>query len=216
MDRSMDFSSTRFFDLSGAILGDHRTEAIKVGSHWCYGTKSTEMARAMQCWCPKLLCGRVTVASVKNFQLIAAKPTGGSRSPNCRLNLNQPNRIGTRSFSVWKGCEDMFTMDYRYPPFSLPGFRHMPEQLRHRSLVNSGSQRKYTTMVRAAISLGQVACCSRAFAGTGAKSGRSGYGSQPQSATVGRADEPATRRWSAGLSDPGRSNLIGSSGGRGE
>ncbi|KAG0489718.1 hypothetical protein HPP92_006581 [Vanilla planifolia] len=86
------------------------------------------------------LRGRVTVASEEtsnsspaNQPAVAGAPTPSQPQPT---QSDQDKIISP----VWKGCRDMFTMDYRNPPFSSPGFRHMPEQLRHQArFVNSGS-----------------------------------------------------------------------------
>ncbi|MQM13645.1 hypothetical protein Taro_046571 [Colocasia esculenta] len=66
----------------------------------------------LQCWCLNFH-GRVTVASVKNFQLVAAAdPT-------------QPGGVGdeeTVLLQFGKVAEDMFTMDYRHPLSAFQAF----------------------------------------------------------------------------------------------
>ncbi|CBI18204.3 unnamed protein product, partial [Vitis vinifera] len=63
----------------------------------------------LQCWCLNFR-GRVTVASVKNFQLIAAtQPAAASDHDKIIL---QFGKVG----------KDMFTMDYRYPLSAFQAF----------------------------------------------------------------------------------------------
>jgi len=68
----------------------------------------------LQCWCLNFR-GRVTVASVKNFQLVAAgEPAGpGQSGPDLdKQVLLQFGKVGN----------DMFTMDYRYPLSAFQAF----------------------------------------------------------------------------------------------
>ncbi|CAM6128581.1 unnamed protein product [Calypogeia fissa] len=67
----------------------------------------------LQCWCLNFR-GRVTVASVKNFQLVAAtepNQTSAQTSDHDKV-LLQFGKIG----------KDMFTMDYRYPLSAFQAF----------------------------------------------------------------------------------------------
>ncbi|KAJ3681502.1 hypothetical protein LUZ60_015991 [Juncus effusus] len=78
MDRSMDFSSARFSDImGGSFEGETRKELPLV-----LRNKAPRWHEQLQCWCLNFR-GRVTVASVKNFQLIAAvgPTTGGPQMP---------------------------------------------------------------------------------------------------------------------------------------
>ncbi|CAI5459208.1 unnamed protein product [Closterium sp. Yama58-4] len=62
----------------------------------------------LQCWCLNFR-GRVTVASVKNFQLIEG---GGPGNDSDKPVLLQFGKIG----------KDTFTMDYRYPLTAFQAF----------------------------------------------------------------------------------------------
>ncbi|KAK6132430.1 hypothetical protein DH2020_033827 [Rehmannia glutinosa] len=92
----------------------------------------------LQCWCLNFR-GRVTVASVKNFQLIAAnQPTAGAGAPApSQQNPSDHDKIILQFGKVGK---DMFTMDYRYPLSAFQAFCDMFKQLRPRNWhVNSSS-----------------------------------------------------------------------------
>ncbi|KAL6502824.1 Tubby-related protein 3 [Orobanche hederae] len=66
----------------------------------------------LQCWCLNFN-GRVTVASVKNFQLVASVENGGSGSQEEHENVVlQFGKVG----------KDIFTMDYRYPVSAFQAF----------------------------------------------------------------------------------------------
>ncbi|KAH9289652.1 hypothetical protein KI387_033769 [Taxus chinensis] len=66
----------------------------------------------LQCWCLNFR-GRVTVASVKNFQLVA------SPEPNQPISQNDHEKVILQFGKVGK---DMFTMDYRYPLSAFQAF----------------------------------------------------------------------------------------------
>lgn len=66
----------------------------------------------LQCWCLNFR-GRVTVASVKNFQLVAAP------EPNQPISQNDHEKVILQFGKVGK---DMFTMDYRYPLSAFQAF----------------------------------------------------------------------------------------------
>ncbi|GER40016.1 tubby-like protein 2 [Striga asiatica] len=70
--------------------------------------KAPRWHEQLQCWCLNFK-GRVTVASVKNFQLVAeVEPAGGEQEKV----ILQFGKIG----------KDMFTMDYRYPLSAFQAF----------------------------------------------------------------------------------------------
>lgn len=74
----------------------------------------------LQCWCLNFR-GRVTVASVKNFQLVAVRqplPTqvAGSSAPAA------PPEQDKVILQFGKVGKDMFTMDYRYPLSAFQAF----------------------------------------------------------------------------------------------
>ncbi|CAA0807124.1 Tubby-like F-box protein 3 [Striga hermonthica] len=72
--------------------------------------KSPRWHEQLQCWCLNFH-GRVTVASVKNFQLVASPENGLSGPEHDRVIL-QFGKVG----------KDVFTMDYRYPISAFQAF----------------------------------------------------------------------------------------------
>ncbi|KAM0869354.1 hypothetical protein ACQ4PT_040728 [Festuca glaucescens] len=72
--------------------------------------KSPRWHEQLQCWCLNFR-GRVTVASVKNFQLVASDETGPAGQEQDKVIL-QFGKIG----------KDLFTMDYRYPISAFQAF----------------------------------------------------------------------------------------------
>nr|XP_043636203.1 tubby-like F-box protein 6 [Erigeron canadensis] len=72
--------------------------------------KSPRWHEQLQCWCLNFQ-GRVTVASVKNFQLVATPPSGQSGRQYEKVIL-QFGKVG----------KDVFTMDYRYPISAFQAF----------------------------------------------------------------------------------------------
>ncbi|CAM8917880.1 unnamed protein product [Rhodiola kirilowii] len=74
--------------------------------------KSPRWHEQLQCWCLNFR-GRVTVASVKNFQLVASVKPHQSLSP-----VTQEKVI----LQFGKLGKDVFTMDYRYPLSAFQAF----------------------------------------------------------------------------------------------
>ncbi|KAL3508041.1 hypothetical protein ACH5RR_033423 [Cinchona calisaya] len=72
--------------------------------------KSPRWHEQLQCWCLNFH-GRVTVASVKNFQLVAS-PENGQPGPEHEKVIVQFGKVG----------KDVFTMDYRYPISAFQAF----------------------------------------------------------------------------------------------
>ncbi|GAV63403.1 F-box domain-containing protein/Tub domain-containing protein [Cephalotus follicularis] len=72
--------------------------------------KSPRWHEQLQCWCLNFH-GRVTVASVKNFQLVAS-PENGPAGPQHEKIILQFGKVG----------KDLFTMDYRYPISAFQAF----------------------------------------------------------------------------------------------
>ncbi|KAK8661693.1 hypothetical protein V6N13_091289 [Hibiscus sabdariffa] len=72
--------------------------------------KAPRWHEQLQCWCLNFH-GRVTVASVKNFQLVAS-PEDGSAGPVHEKIILQFGKVG----------KDLFTMDYRYPISAFQAF----------------------------------------------------------------------------------------------
>ncbi|CAN1283941.1 Tubby-like F-box protein 6 [Linum perenne] len=72
--------------------------------------KSPRWHEHLQCWCLNFH-GRVTVASVKNFQLVASAENGVAGPEHEKIIL-QFGKVG----------KDLFTMDYRYPISAFQAF----------------------------------------------------------------------------------------------
>lgn len=74
--------------------------------------KAPRWHEQLQCWCLNFR-GRVTVASVKNFQLVAAV------DPSNQVSLAEQERVILQFGKIGK---DIFTMDYRYPLSAFQAF----------------------------------------------------------------------------------------------
>ncbi|BAT86814.1 hypothetical protein LR48_Vigan09g268500 [Vigna angularis] len=114
LDRAIEFSSSRFSDIGESILEDDdgklRPLVLK--------NKPPRWHEQLQCWCLNFR-GRVTVASVKNFQLIAAtQPAAGAPTPS----QPAPPEHDKIILQFGKVGKDMFTMDYRYPLSAFQAF----------------------------------------------------------------------------------------------
>lgn len=72
--------------------------------------KAPRWHEQLQCWCLNFH-GRVTVASVKNFQLVASSESGPAGPQHEKIIL-QFGKVG----------KDLFTMDYRYPISAFQAF----------------------------------------------------------------------------------------------
>lgn len=72
--------------------------------------KAPRWHEQLQCWCLNFH-GRVTVASVKNFQLVASPENEPPRPEHEKIIL-QFGKVG----------KDLFTMDYRYPISAFQAF----------------------------------------------------------------------------------------------
>ncbi|KAF5204188.1 Tubby-like f-box protein [Thalictrum thalictroides] len=73
--------------------------------------KSPRWHEQLQCWCLNFR-GRVTVASVKNFQLVASPENGAQPGQEHEKVILQFGKIG----------KDLFTMDFRYPISAFQAF----------------------------------------------------------------------------------------------
>ena len=114
LDHSVDFSSARFSEIGGPQYDDEdgklRPLVLK--------NKPPRWHEQLQCWCLNFR-GRVTVASVKNFQLIAATlPAAGAPTPS----QPAPPEHDKIILQFGKVGKDMFTMDYRYPLSAFQAF----------------------------------------------------------------------------------------------
>lgn len=74
--------------------------------------KTPRWHEQLQCWCLNFR-GRVTVASVKNFQLVAAV------SPSENVPASEQEKVILQFGKIGK---DIFTMDYRYPLSAFQAF----------------------------------------------------------------------------------------------
>ncbi|GJN25950.1 hypothetical protein PR202_gb13839 [Eleusine coracana subsp. coracana] len=126
-DSSMDLSSSRFSEFSGGIM-DYEDDADKE-SPLVLRNKMPRWHEQLQCWCLNFR-GRVTVASVKNFQLIASVPTQPSCAGACVPSQPAPpaqmqpqctqassssssSSHDTVILQFGKVAKDVYTMDYR-------------------------------------------------------------------------------------------------------
>uniref|UniRef100_A0A2N9EFY5 Tubby-like F-box protein n=1 Tax=Fagus sylvatica TaxID=28930 RepID=A0A2N9EFY5_FAGSY len=114
LDHSVEFSSARFSEIGGPHDDDEdgklRPLVLK--------NKPPRWHEQLQCWCLNFR-GRVTVASVKNFQLIAAtQPAAGAPTPS----QPAPPEHDKIILQFGKVGKDMFTMDYRYPLSAFQAF----------------------------------------------------------------------------------------------
>lgn len=137
IDSSTEFSSSRFSD----IVGGRDEEDNGKEGQLILRNKAPRWHEQLQCWCLNFR-GRVTVASVKNFQLIAAStpqpapaagPGAGSgaaagaaaaaQAPapaqQPQTSHSDPDKIILQFGKVGK---DMFTMDFRYPLSAFQAF----------------------------------------------------------------------------------------------
>lgn len=74
--------------------------------------KAPRWHEQLQCWCLNFK-GRVTVASVKNFQLVA------SVDPSHNVSAAEQDKVILQFGKIGK---DIFTMDYRYPLSAYQAF----------------------------------------------------------------------------------------------
>ncbi|KAG4945363.1 hypothetical protein AAZX31_15G048000 [Glycine max] len=114
LDHSIEFSSSRFSEIGESCIEDDdgkmRPLVLK--------NKPPRWHEQLQCWCLNFR-GRVTVASVKNFQLIAAtQPAAGAPTPS----QPAPPEHDKIILQFGKVGKDMFTMDYRYPLSAFQAF----------------------------------------------------------------------------------------------
>ncbi|KAK7391256.1 hypothetical protein VNO78_19669 [Psophocarpus tetragonolobus] len=120
IDNSTEFSSSRFSDIMG--IGNDEEEG-KVRP-LVLKNKSPRWHEQLQCWCLNFR-GRVTVASVKNFQLIASTPPAASAPSATGPTPSQPTQSSDHDkiiLQFGKVGKDMFTMDYRYPLSAFQAF----------------------------------------------------------------------------------------------
>ncbi|XP_044488583.1 tubby-like F-box protein 8 [Mangifera indica] len=110
LDHSVEFSSARFSEIHDDDDGKMRPLILK--------NKAPRWHEQLQCWCLNFR-GRVTVASVKNFQLVAAtQPAVAAPTPSQPAPVDHDKII----LQFGKVGKDMFTMDYRYPLSAFQAF----------------------------------------------------------------------------------------------
>ncbi|XP_042458166.1 tubby-like F-box protein 8 [Zingiber officinale] len=115
----MDFNSARFSDITGAAREGEEVDNIKERP-LVLRNKPPRWHEQLQCWCLNFR-GRVTIASVKNFQLISAvQPAAGAPSPSEPPAAQSEHDKIILQFG--KVAKDMFTMDYRYPLSAFQAF----------------------------------------------------------------------------------------------
>jgi hypothetical protein len=118
IDASTEFSSSRFSDIVGSTREEEENGEGKE-MPLVLRNKAPRWHEQLQCWCLNFR-GRVTVASVKNFQLIAAnQPAAGAPTPS---QVAQPPDHDKIILQFGKVGKDMFTMDYRYPLSAFQAF----------------------------------------------------------------------------------------------
>lgn len=104
-ETSVEFSSTSLSaDLSALACASEAPLVLK--------NKAPRWHEQLQCWCLNFR-GRVTVASVKNFQLVA------SVDPSLNIPAAEQEKVILQFGKIGK---DIFTMDYRYPLSAFQAF----------------------------------------------------------------------------------------------
>ncbi|KAJ0442981.1 putative transcription factor TUBBY family [Helianthus annuus] len=126
LDRSTEFSSSRFSEIVGAAISKDVPESEKSKMPLVLKNKAPRWHEQLQCWCLNFR-GRVTIASVKNFQLIAAQqppPAAAAGAPPSSAGTSQPTQAEPDKVILQFGKvgKDMFTMDYRYPLSAFQAF----------------------------------------------------------------------------------------------
>jgi hypothetical protein len=100
----IDFSSNSLAESSDSLCSKNDPLILK--------NKAPRWHEQLQCWCLNFK-GRVTVASVKNFQLVAAV------EPCQNVPVEEQEKVILQFGKIGK---DIFTMDYRYPLSAFQAF----------------------------------------------------------------------------------------------
>lgn len=122
--RSLDFSSSRFSEIGVSCEDDQGEEPSF--RPLILKNKQPRWHEQLQCWCLNFR-GRVTVASVKNFQLVASRlpppppTTQGTGAAAAAAPPPHPEQDKV-ILQFGKVGKDMFTMDYRYPLSAFQAF----------------------------------------------------------------------------------------------
>ncbi|KAL3639145.1 Tubby-like F-box protein 5 [Castilleja foliolosa] len=101
-----------FCSLASSASGDRKQNPIYTGEPLILKNKTPRWHEQLQCWCLNFK-GRVTVASVKNFQLVAEV------DPSEHIPESEQDRVILQFGKIGK---DIFTMDYRYPLSAFQAF----------------------------------------------------------------------------------------------
>ncbi|CAD5185960.1 unnamed protein product [Musa acuminata subsp. malaccensis] len=99
-------------DFSSTSLTESRAPVQTNGAPLMLKNKAPRWHEQLQCWCLNFR-GRVTVASVKNFQLVAAV------DPSHHVSHAEQEKVILQFGKIGK---DIFTMDYRYPLSAFQAF----------------------------------------------------------------------------------------------
>lgn len=120
LDHSTEFSSSRFSEIVGTST-TNEDEGEKSKLPLVLKNKAPRWHEQLQCWCLNFR-GRVTIASVKNFQLIAAHQPATVAPAAASSQPAQPPEHDKVILQFGKVGKDMFTMDYRYPLSAFQAF----------------------------------------------------------------------------------------------
>ncbi|KAL7155315.1 hypothetical protein ABFS83_03G066800 [Erythranthe nasuta] len=107
LDETFDTSSTNRAESKESSIGNNTSNRPLVLKN-----KSPRWHEQLQCWCLNFR-GRVTVASVKNFQLVA------DVDPSENIPESEQEKVILQFGKIGK---DIFTMDYRYPLSAFQAF----------------------------------------------------------------------------------------------
>ncbi|OVA07048.1 Tubby [Macleaya cordata] len=97
---------------STSLLSEPPISVPGTGEPLVLKNKAPRWHEQLQCWCLNFR-GRVTVASVKNFQLVAAV------EPSHQVSAAEQEKVILQFGKIGK---DIFTMDYRYPLSAFQAF----------------------------------------------------------------------------------------------
>ncbi|PKA51003.1 Tubby-like F-box protein 6 [Apostasia shenzhenica] len=104
------FSSIPFFRSKSSHVGNSAYTNTQKAGKLILKNKAPRWHEQLQCWCLNF-GGRVTIASVKNFQLVASEENAPGGQDHDKVILQ-----------FGKVAKDMFTMDYRYPISAFQAF----------------------------------------------------------------------------------------------
>ncbi|CAK9157289.1 unnamed protein product [Ilex paraguariensis] len=115
LDHTVEFSSSRFSEIGGSSSIEEEDGKVKP---LILKNKAPRWHEQLQCWCLNFR-GRVTVASVKNFQLIASTQPVPQAPPASQPAQSDHDKVILQFGKVGK---DIFTMDYSYPLSAFQAF----------------------------------------------------------------------------------------------